>query len=198
MGLHMRNSSSSLQAYIMASVRVRGWLVGRVRESPARVLSLRTAAPRCRLTRGECAAARCVPHGPRIHVGSRLSSMDRTVLAMRCAVEHDGWVPTRIAAHALGAGLPARSRLSSWIEVGSDTVSDIRNYHATISWRHVRQPSHCGAQRHATFTTGGGTHEPSTMAALGAYRRMVTPSGPLAGAGSQLASLSGPGLSGWM
>jgi len=47
-----------------------------------------------------------------------------------------------------------------------------------------------------TRVTGGGFHLPVSASDFGAYRRMVKLNGPF-GAGSQLASLSVPGLSFW-
>lgn len=44
-----------------------------------------------------------------------------------------------------------------------------------------------------TRLTAGGAQRPSSTWALGAYRRMLTPSVPWAGEGSQLDSLSLPG-----
>jgi len=50
---------------------------------------------------------------------------------------------------------------------------------------------------HQTLTTFGGAQLPSSTAAPGAYSRISSETPPSTGAGSQLASLSAPGDSGW-
>ncbi len=76
-----------------------------------------------------------------------------------------------------------RSRRPRWVEKPSEIKVQ------TVSSARHRQPT----ESYCTFVIAGGTHWPSRAWGFGAYRRMVTPRGPLAGDGSQLDSLSLPG-----